>query len=62
MTDEISKLLRERINRFQEEVKNGTYVAPNKRGGGSFTKCPDIPPCEFCGRIMYAGICCNKGK
>lgn len=51
----------ERSKMMLEAVKNGTYVSPNKRAG-AIAKCPDIPPCEYCGRIVYAGICCNKGK
>ena len=49
----------ERAKAMLEACKNGTYVSPNKRNKP--TSVPfDLAPCKNCGRIVYAGKCCDK--
>ena len=26
-----------------------------------FARCPELPACDYCGRVVLAGICCQEG-
>lgn len=43
---------------FKQVVLDNTKKVVGK--GNMFPECPEPPPCEYCGRIMYAGVCCDK--
>lgn len=38
-------------------VQDGTYIDP--RGAMPTRSTEDLDPCSKCGRVVYAGRCCN---